>query len=778
MPDEPRIALTPKQIGDLIRGANAPPPTVFQKVLLHTLKVSGDDVRKLAQLFSLAQSVLGAISTITGAIDTVKKALTLLGVLDEPDPMAATNALITAGFRALTDYYQDEKFEEQVTFRGRAYDAVRMAQSAVDELNRSRSQTNWNDAVDRLHDLEAVLGEMLAVANFPNLHSRDLPIKGVIPFSPKAYGYPLPTPAPDLQGSLDWDVPDHWLPYAEPLYMRRLDAGPIGDSPTAGGTPEQLAGIQYSRPEDELRTRIFDPAFFIDALHAGVAQYIALLTAMEPVFRATGYRHGPLRDLADGLTAFADAWHRSLFVTNIDPFLPPPGPDGSSPLQHPFYNPYLPLRARGIPLGVVDPVSGLSTFVPVFNEGFVFGGVAPLTGEIEGTDDRRRVVLNAEESRSRAAALIAESVAGMEAACGIGALRELAAKLVALMRHGVEGSAFSGIVDGRKAAPHRLGIRPPVGWPGGAPGPVDDHIEPVELDLGEIGAKAGKAGKKYTAFRQYDDSVWRFRVPIPRRMDASRIQLGYRLQIVIGSPTVPPANLTLATHNVIASPYLDMGEAIFPTSPDPVRVSAADARIYDVVQSAEFTADDEAKYANGDSRLDKQRLLLNPRRGAVSIEITPSLSIDLDAPGSSFIGHADVEVRNLAESTTEGFVVSVSLIERAQLAYRSYTGDVAQDDDIMAGRVDLLFTPAYLIAPADYFSDREIGLSVVDETITEIPGLVDQIPTDWGAFTDGHEKWLQRLGVDHLRLQIFDQYEAIHPREVAAVVSRVQARHL
>ena len=120
--------------------------------------------------------------------------------------------------------------------------------------------------------------------------------------------------------------------------------------------------IHYSTPADNLAQRIWDPGYYIDTLTRGVAYYISLLTAMEPAFRATGHARDYLISLAKSLDDFVAVWRGSLFVTNIDLFLPANPYQDRTCLQHPFHNPYYPLQARGIPLGVVDPVSGLAFF--------------------------------------------------------------------------------------------------------------------------------------------------------------------------------------------------------------------------------------------------------------------------------------------------------------------------------------------------------------------------------------------------------------------------------
>ena len=62
---------------------------------------------------------------------------------------------------------------------------------------------------------------------------------------------------------------------------------------------------------------------------------------------------------------------------------------------HQIGNPYYPLKARGIPLGVVDPVSGLAAFTPVWDEGFVFGTFSNAPPPVDGKIDEQRIVKTA-----------------------------------------------------------------------------------------------------------------------------------------------------------------------------------------------------------------------------------------------------------------------------------------------------------------------------------------------------------------------------------------------
>ena len=88
--------------------------------------------------------------------------------------------------------------------------------------------------------------------------------------------------------------------------------------------------------------------------------------------------------------------------------MPPPYDAGYSYVRHPFALETMPLHTRGIPLGVVDPVSGFAAFVPVWNEGFEFG--------------LGNMVMNAAFVRAKAKEALDDAVKGIEPACGIGAL--------------------------------------------------------------------------------------------------------------------------------------------------------------------------------------------------------------------------------------------------------------------------------------------------------------------------------------------------------------------
>ena len=177
-----------------------------------------------------------------------------------------------------------------------------------------------------------------------------MPAAGSITFAQAAYGYPPAGPFDSV------NPPEHWLAYAMPPIC-----GPLAGARSSTATPPTISPSGYG-------TRIL-----YRTLTIGVGYFISLLTAIEPAFRATGHARQQVADLArhSRFSSPPGAARSSSPTSTSSCRRLPSGPD----LPHtPLQNPGKPLKTRGIPLGVADPVSGLAAFVPVWSEGFVFAG--------------------------------------------------------------------------------------------------------------------------------------------------------------------------------------------------------------------------------------------------------------------------------------------------------------------------------------------------------------------------------------------------------------------
>ena len=91
-----KITLTPTQIGELVKAANAPSPTIFEKIAMRGFKVSGETCASSPRC-SAPRSDRRRHRTITGAYSTIKSALELIGVLEPDDPFKEARELINAG---------------------------------------------------------------------------------------------------------------------------------------------------------------------------------------------------------------------------------------------------------------------------------------------------------------------------------------------------------------------------------------------------------------------------------------------------------------------------------------------------------------------------------------------------------------------------------------------------------------------------------------------------------------------------------------------------------
>jgi hypothetical protein len=744
--NDPKIVLTPTQIGELVKAANAPSPTIFQKVLLRGFKMSGDEVRKLSQMFGVVQSILGVIGTITGALATIKAVLDLTGLLKPDDPFKDIKDAIEGHFLALKDFYQDEEDEQQVERRIGWEEKITAARAALSNLNNSRSENNFDDAVTAFNALGTALFEMLATAQINDLQAT-VPAAGSITFAQAAYAYPPADYA---------DPPEHWLAYAMPTCMR-----------TTGGRP-----VQYNATADNLTRRIWDPGYYIDTLTSGVAYFISLLVAIEPAFRATGHARQQVTYLAKALDVFVAAWRGSLFVTNVDVFLPPNSYQDRTYLQHPFGNPYQPLKARGIPLGVVDPVSGLAAFMPVWDEDFVFGTISPAPPPVSGVIDDRRTLTNSAAARGIAIAALADAVKGMEAVCGIRALEILKGRVAELGLYGLGGSMFTKIKRGEKA--------PPLGVPRapGMPWLLEPNFffAPEFIELGEIGAKAGKPGKKYRATRFFDPNLRTFRIPMVRRMDGSGIQLGYRLEARVGSDDSNSASLVLAAFDAVVAPSEQAGLALFPSAPLSLDVGTDQATLYDVIQSAHFTTEDEERFERGEFDFARQRLFVDPRPGTVALRFDVTFEFDRRDP-NHYIGYANVEIVNLDPAATLGFIVQITVFEEAKTAVGTYMSadPIEEQKEIIADTTTVHMVPSYLLAEADYFEDRQAGLVVLDKSILDIRQTLDLMPKPWERGGGGPLWRIRDLAYNEaLKVRAFTQFERYNPALAASVVSRFQ----
>jgi hypothetical protein len=598
--------------------------------------------------------------------------------------------------------------------------------------------TNFDDAVQSLKELGDALEEMMLAANSGELVG--LPGPGTVTLDWHAYGYP----------GIYTDPPDHWIPYATPSWMRTRGERIAGQ--TVGVRP-----VQYNQKADNLKQRIWDPGYYLDLLVSGFAQYISLLTAIEPAFRATGHKRGELKGLASQLHNFVHAWKQSLLVTIPEAFFSGAGGNESF-LYHPYRNPYNPSITMGIPIGVIDPVSGLSTFNPVWNEGIQFGPSSYYLSIKSG------VVTNTTEVLAGANAALNDIAKTMMSVCGIDTLQGLADQVTELCEYGLYGSQFSKIE--RLWRPKSAGS-PAWVWP-------LIQLGQEQLSLGDIGVKAGKPGKLYNATRVYDNRSRRFRIPIVRRMDGSRIQLGYRLTVNAEKENGEIKNCVISTFNSVSNPYSDPNYPVFPTTPPGFDFSVADATVYDVVQRSLLSEDEEQASDVGATNNGLRRLFINPRPGNLGVRCDISLELYEDET-HPYIGYATIEVSLLDPEMKDAFLLHFKLYETAKVEWSSYDpsfGVHNETKEILADSIVLPMIPSYLVAEPAYFEDRLKGLLVFDKSIQYLR------PVDPHAFErpTPEPKWHYRdIALQELAtITAFAELERSNPEFAMSALARFQ----
>lgn len=285
-----------------------PEPSDLEKTLMH-LKF---DPKAIADITSVV-GLVSKIATVAGwavvGIETTKKVLEFLGVL-EPEPDATKKALedikkrIEQLYKYLEDEAEEAEYKEAVHWRSQ----LSTIRNELANLALSRSQSNLQSMVDIRRDLMTLIQNMLS------------PGWGDIPFRRSVYNY-----APGT---------NHWLDIAFPFHMTKSNGASVPS---------------YGSPDEEMKTRIFDPGYYLDVLIRAISLRIATLATMEPAFRSTGYDRENLRTIYFGLGEFIDKWNASFLLTTIEGPLDPTFGMLSNPLVY---------QPSGIPMGVVDPVSG------------------------------------------------------------------------------------------------------------------------------------------------------------------------------------------------------------------------------------------------------------------------------------------------------------------------------------------------------------------------------------------------------------------------------------
>ncbi len=605
------------------------------------LKFTPDEQEVLFNVIGSTINIAAGIVSIVGAAGAAVDLMKKLGILG-PDEDPVQTALKQIGQRVEQIYgylaNQDRRglYNEALAWRVKGDDA----RNAVMNVKTSRSAANLEQLANRASDLNQALGQMLDIG------------KGRIAFLRSVYG----------NGG--------WIPYAQTPYMK-----------IAGGEP-----INYRDPGQELQGEIWDPGHYLDVLVRSLEDRIAVAMTLEPAFRSTGYDREALQQIANGLMGFAHAWRGAILVADPVFALNVGGTLRSPEMGAP----------PGVPIGAVDPVTGLSSFDPQWS-GF--------TVEFKRTDVPWAAwggVWDESRATDPAAALAAIKAAHAAAvdsvvrACGVEKMLRLSQRFRELASTPL-GSDFVRLPD---AVFHRP-LADLVSW-GMANGNKIPPGTPVTVDLGRLRLFSPVPNRTYTGTR-FVLSGWKeFSFRMPRRADQSGIRLGYVLYI--GDAEIPLMSFATGADRTGG----DFPEAAIE------RDFEIDTKVYDCYQSAHLTASGENQFER-DGRIDGvERLFLNERDGRVKFRVDVTFTPFLHGDPAAYLGEAKVTISALEPEIFPGAaILHVSVLEKR-------VGFNGEPEEVIADSMTVHLVPTYVVLGADYFADYHAAEAQAKKTVDEI----------------------------------------------------------
>lgn len=561
------------------------------------MKFSPDTISKLGALKADLVKLVAAINWVYGAVVTFQKIAEILGLGQGAQDQVLAE-LKKIGLIVDSLYGNELR-------KAKAAEYQQVEQWRQDAVH-LRTEL-WNLAITRtdakISNVDRVLGEYRKAIG---LMLSDAYAK--IPFIRSTYNYyetayPVQGPEP------------HWVDYCHPFYMSRAGGEPprevrmareykTGDSDLWTFLGFKNAPVELAW-DPELKTDIWDPGYYLDVLIHFVTMWLSGLALLEPVYRSTGHRRPEILTLAKDLERFALNWREHLLVSAVDGPIDPGTTPYLNGTAHVLRNLFalMSANASGIPMAVVDPVSGVAATIPSFHDGFdtrwVPYGDPFSQGTFPGLGNGLYVLANYTAARASALGYQDGLKAHVVGACGVTTMQELAAHVRALAAVPQKSETTRiDTVDTRYGATNDAGA--------------------TTVSLGLAARFADRSTDRYDARRWRRWNVAKaFRLPLARRMDSSRLQLGYALRVSIGDDV---QEIELAPYGG-PQDFANQQLPIFPTQPINVPVTGT-TLVYDVFDegvhrraplgldayaSVPFNFDDEQRYENDATGNGRQR---------------------------------------------------------------------------------------------------------------------------------------------------------------------------
>ena len=295
--------------------------------------------------------------------------------------------------------------------------------------------------------------------------------------------------------------------------------------------------------------------------------------------------------------------------------------------------------------------------------------------------------------------------------------------------------------------------------------------EAVEnLDLGIVGLFAGKPGKNYPARRYSQFIIKKFRIPMARRTDVSKTQLGYKLVVSVGGGQDGTVEMVLCEFSTLNTPL--QSADLFPSGTRSQSLSAPSAIVYDVLQSHVFSVSDEDSFEASASVPDKRRIYVNPRAGHVKLDVSVEFEFDIENSDHPFYGFANVEISSVArDANPDGFIANVEVYETVISTTTNGREDIKQER--LADSMSVHFAPSFLVVGNDYFADRDAGYAAMGKEFDRISEKYTRVKADAGPL-DPVARVSRRALVEQAVSSFGGTLMHESPHVMQAIISRYQ----
>jgi hypothetical protein len=606
---------------------------------LQVLKFTPSEQEVLFNVIGSTVNIAAGIVSIVGAVGAAIDLMNKLGILSPvEDPVQAALKQIGQRVEQIYGYLAAQErrglYNQALVWRTHGDDA----RNAVMNTKTSRSAGNILQLANRASELNQSILQMLGA--------------GRIAFLRSVYGYP-------------W-----WIPYAQTPYMK-----------TAGGAP-----INYRDPGQELQAEIWDPGHYFDVLIRSLQDRIAVAMTLEPAFRSTGYDRAVLRQIANGLMGFAHTWRASILVADPAFALNAGGTMRSPEMGAP----------PGVPIGAVDPVTGLSSFIPQWSGFSVEFKRTSYPGEAWGGvwDESR-----ASDPAAALAAINAVHTAAVDSvvrACGVEKMLRLSQRFHELASL-PQGSDFVKL-------PNAKFRRPLVGletW-GMVNGNSVGEGTPVIVDLGRLRLFSPAPDRTYKGTRFSLHGKKEFSFSMPRRAEQSGIRLGYVLKI--GGEAIQLMKFATGA---------DRSGGDFPEV-EIKRDFEIQTHVYDCFQSAHISAAGEDHFERDGRIAGTERMFLNERVGRAKFQVDVTFVPFKGGDPSAYAGEVEVTISALEpDNFPDAVILSVMVLE-------TRVGFDFAPEEVIADSMTVHLVPTYVVLGADYFADYYAAVVQMAKTVKEL----------------------------------------------------------